>query len=55
MMRQTLTGKELFGLVPRVSFGDLIGQSAASTPTDTLNAITTSARQLLQSHLTWRV
>ena len=54
MMRQTLTGKELFGLVPRVSFGDLIGMSDANTPAQTLNKITTSARRLLQSHLTWQ-
>ena len=54
IMRQTLAGKELFGLVPRVSFGDLIGLSDANTPAQTLNAITTSARALLQSHLAWQ-
>ncbi|MGD8402479.1 MAG: hypothetical protein PVJ21_02385 [Anaerolineales bacterium] len=54
MMRQTLAGKELFGLVPRVSFGDLIGLSDADTPVQTLNTITTSAKRLLQSHLTWQ-
>jgi len=55
MMRQTLTGKELFGLVPRVSFGDLIGLSEGDTSAQTLNAVTTSAKRLLQSHLTWKV
>jgi len=55
IMRQTLAGKEVFGLVPRVSFGDLIGLSDASTPEQALNTIATSARQLLQSHLAWQV
>ncbi len=55
IMRQTLAGKELFGLVPRVSFGDLIGLSDANTPEQALNTITTSARRLLQSHLAWQV
>lgn len=54
IIRQTLAGRELFGLVPRVSFGDLIGLSETDTPMQTLNTITTSARWLLQSHLSWQ-
>ena len=53
MMRQTLAGREIFGLVPRVSFGDLIGLSDTETPEQALASITTSARRLLQSHLAW--
>jgi hypothetical protein len=55
MMRQTLAEKEIFGLRPRVSFGDLIRLSNAGTPEQTLNNIVTSAQRLLQSHLTWQV
>ena len=54
MMRQILSGKETFGLVPRVSFGDLISLSDASDPEQTLLSITASARRLLQSHLSWQ-
>jgi len=55
MMRQTLAGKEIFGLMPRVSFGDLIGISETCSPEETLSTIATSARRLLQSHLAWEV
>ena len=55
MLRQTLADRELFGLAPRVSFGDLIGLSDASTPEQALADITASARRLLQSHLAWQV
>jgi hypothetical protein len=54
MIRQTLAGKELFGLVPRVSFGDLIESSQLGNTQQTLDAITESARRLLRSHLTWQ-
>lgn len=55
IMRQTLAGKEIFGLVPRVSFGDLIGLSDTKTPEQVLANITASAERLLQSHLAWQV
>jgi hypothetical protein len=55
MMRQILAGREIFGLTPRVSFGDLIGLSESRTPERTLSEITVSARRLLQSHLAWQV
>lgn len=54
MMRQILSGKEIFGLAPRVSFGDLIGLKEAGTPELAMQAITFSARGLLQSHLAWQ-
>jgi hypothetical protein len=53
MMRQTLADKEIFGLMPRVSFGELLGLSDAEKPEQTLSNIVTSARRLLQFHLTW--
>ena len=55
MLRQTLAGKELFGLSPRVSFGDLIGLSSSETSEQVLADITVSAKRLLQSHLAWQV
>ena len=55
MMRQMLAGREIFGLTPRVSFGDLIGLSETCTPEQALREITLSARRLLQSHLAWQV
>ena len=55
MMRQILAGREIFGLTPRVSFGDLIGLSESCTPECALNEITASAQRLLQSHLAWQV
>jgi hypothetical protein len=54
MLRQTLAEKELFGLRPRVSFGDLVGLADADTPEQALELISNSARRLLQSHLAWQ-
>jgi hypothetical protein len=54
MIRQILTGKELFGLVPHVSFGNFIGLSDMNNPKEVLYAITQSARNTLQSHLIWQ-
>lgn len=55
ILRQTLADKELFGLSPRVSFGELIRLSNVETPEQVLANITTSAQRLLQSHLVWQV
>jgi hypothetical protein len=55
MMRQIVSGQETFGLAPRVSFGDLIGLPEVGTPEHAMQAITLSARRLLQSHLAWQV
>lgn len=54
MIRQTMTGKELFGLVPRVSFGNLISLSDTNNPKDALHAIIQSARKTLRSHIAWQ-
>lgn len=54
MMRQVLAGRELFGLAPRVSFGELIGLPESGSPQQAMQAITASARRLLQSHLAWQ-
>lgn len=54
MAQQVLSGREKFGLVPRVSFGDLIGLQEAGGAADALQCITHSARDLLQSHLAWQ-
>jgi hypothetical protein len=54
MLRQTLAGGEIFGLVPRVSFGEVIAPSENLPGDQTLEAITASARRLLQSHMAWQ-
>lgn len=54
MARQVLSRKERFGLVPHVSFGDLVGIREAGSAADALQCVTQSARELLQSHLSWQ-
>ncbi|HEY5901226.1 MAG TPA: hypothetical protein VIU39_01650 [Anaerolineales bacterium] len=54
MAQQVLTGREKYGLVPRVSFGPLIGPSTGDEAHHSLQCITDSARSLLQSHLLWQ-
>lgn len=54
MAQQVLSGKEKFGLRPRVSFGELIGLREAGGAEGALNRITQSARRLVQSHLAWQ-
>lgn len=53
MAQQVLSGREKFGLVPHVSFGELIGVSDSGGASGALERITRSARTLLQSHLAW--
>jgi hypothetical protein len=55
MLRQIVSGKETFGLTPRVSFGDLIGLPENGTPEQAMQAVTLSARRLLKSHMAWQV
>lgn len=52
--QQVLSGRERFGLTPRVSFGELIGLREAGGAEHALNRITESARRLVQSHLAWQ-
>ncbi len=54
MARQVLSGRERFGLVPHVSFGDLVGIPEAGSASDALLRVTRSARELLRSHLIWQ-
>lgn len=54
MARQVLSGREQFGLVPHVSFGELIGIREAGSAAKVLQCVTHSARMLLQSHLSWQ-
>jgi len=55
MLRQILSGEQLYGLMPRVSFGELIGLSDACDPKQVLSTITDSARRLLRSHMAWQI
>jgi hypothetical protein len=54
MAQQVLSGKEKFGLIPRVSFGDLIGIREAGNAAKVLPCVTESARALLRSHMLWQ-
>ncbi len=54
MVRQTLAGREIYGLTPRVSFGNLVGLPEGGNTGETLQAVTESARRVLQSHLAWQ-
>lgn len=53
MARQALSGRETYGLTPRVSFGRLIDRYKFNEPRHALEAIQQSARHLLESHLAW--
>jgi len=55
MLRQILSGGQIYGLMPRVSFGDLIGLSESCDPKQVLATVTDSARRLLSSHMVWQV
>jgi hypothetical protein len=48
MIRQILSGKELFGLTPRVTFGEVL---SSVNPQHVLKEIEQSARRTLQRHL----
>jgi hypothetical protein len=51
MMRQTLSGKELFGLTPRVTFGEVV---AGATRTHVLAEVSAAARRTLERHMAWQ-
>jgi len=55
MLRQILSGEQLYDLMPRVSFGELIGLSDACDHKQVLSTITDSARRLLRSHMAWQI
>jgi len=54
MIQQIMTGKELFGLVPRVSFGNYLDFYDLNNTNAVFKAITQSARNVLQSHMNWQ-
>jgi hypothetical protein len=51
LMRQTLSGKELFGLTPRVTFGEVV---EGATNAHVLADISAAARRTLEKHKTWQ-
>jgi hypothetical protein len=51
MIRQMIAGKELFGLTPRITFGDLISAENTIDREHMLQAITQSAHNVLKTHM----
>lgn len=51
MIRQMLSGREIFGLTPLVTFGDLISGDIAESSEYVLQSIIQSARKLLPTHI----
>ncbi|HSQ39267.1 MAG TPA: 1-acyl-sn-glycerol-3-phosphate acyltransferase [Anaerolineales bacterium] len=52
LMRQTLSGKELFGLTPRVTFGEVV---EGATNKHVLAEVSAAARRTLEKHMEWQV
>jgi hypothetical protein len=52
MIRQVLSGQEIFGLKPQVTFGNVI---SGKTHQHILDEISDAAQQTLQKHLAWQV
>ena len=50
-IRQMIAGKELFGLAPRVTFGDLISMENTTDRAHMLQCITQSAHRVLKTHI----
>ena len=53
MIRQILSGKELFGLTPHVTFGELISRNCTDNPDPMLQTIVASAHRVLRTHMTF--
>lgn len=51
MMRQALSGKELFGLTPRVTFGEIV---TGETNEHVLAEVGAAARRTLERHMAWQ-
>lgn len=49
-LRQTMSGKELFGLTPRVTFGEVV---EGRTNTHVLAEVGAAARRTLEKHMAW--
>jgi hypothetical protein len=52
MIRQMMTGNEIFGLAAKVTFGEVV---SGSTYRHTLDEITNAAHRTFQQHLGWQV
>ncbi len=52
MVRQMLSGKETFGLIPHVTFGDVI---TGANHEGVLEQVTGAAQRTLEQHLAWQV
>ena len=52
MVRQMLSGKETFGLTPRVTFGEVV---SGASPDRVLEQVTVAAQHTLERHLAWQV
>jgi hypothetical protein len=50
-LRQTLSGKELFGLMPRVTFGEIV---EGNTKAHVLAEVVVAARRTLEKHMAWQ-
>jgi hypothetical protein len=50
MIRQMASGREIFGLRPHITFGELV---CGKTQTDVLAEVEAAARRTLQRHLVW--
>jgi hypothetical protein len=50
MMRQALSGRELFGLTPRVTFGEIVEGAHQNV----LGQVHESARRVLRQHMEWQ-
>ena len=50
-LRQTLSGRELFGLTPRVTFGEIV---SGETSAHVLAEVGAAARRTLETHKLWR-
>jgi hypothetical protein len=55
MVQLALSGKEKFGLAPRVSFGKPIGIHKSSSAEQAMHCKIESAQSLLHSHLSWQI
>ncbi|HSL46514.1 MAG TPA: 1-acyl-sn-glycerol-3-phosphate acyltransferase [Anaerolineales bacterium] len=51
MIRQMIAGKEVFGLTPRVTFGELISEENTTDRAHMLRTITESAHRVLKEHM----
>ena len=51
MMRQTVSGRELFGLTPRVTFGEIV---TGETNAHVLAEVGAAARRTLEKHRSWQ-